>query len=86
MSLRLPGPEREKLLKARIKCIRSAERRITHGKKLYSHTQANPEAYRLALQYLREKRSQYAAELRGIPWQADLFKPPSRLKPPRLVG
>lgn len=75
MSRRLPGPDRKKLLEARIRCIRKAERRITTGAKLECAVRANVPAYALSLAALKYKRSEYTAELLGLPWEAKRFNP-----------
>ncbi len=64
-----PGPERQKLLELYIACIKRAERRITRSKRLEVKVLRNMEAYTIAMQALRIKRSELMAELEGLPWE-----------------
>lgn len=70
MSRPLPGPERKHLLELYIRCIKRAERRITRSRKMTHKVSRNVEAYTIAVQALKIKRSEFAAELEGLPWQA----------------
>jgi hypothetical protein len=77
----LPGPERAHLLGLYIKCLKRAEWRIIRSKKFTLQVARNVEAYTLAVQALRIKRSEFAAELEGMPWEAKPFKPRLLAKP-----
>jgi hypothetical protein len=79
----LPGPERKKYLEACVECLRRAERRICKSKKMLYRVSRNTAAYTIAVQALRIKRSEFVAELMGLPWEAKPFKPPYPQRPPR---
>lgn len=83
MTRKLPGPERKHLLEVYIKCIKRAENRIKRKHKLHPLRMRNVAGYTLAFQALRIKRSEFAAELAGLPWEAKPFKPLSQHRPPQ---
>jgi len=68
-------PTRRDLLRARIRCLQNAERRVKRNWSNGKYAGRRFEPFALALAALKSMRSIYTAELEGKPWQATLFKP-----------